>query len=764
MENSPRAAQCSSLRFSANLTLSNHLWITLLNILLCILGGQVVQAQPRAKNVLFVFSIVKYSDEMLNVIQPYMRAHCPGPINFHYAYLEDIQSEENPSWESQAEILRRRYAGVKMDVVIANVAPSLRFAVKYREKIFPGVPIVFVSVNKRELEGQWIGPGVTGVTNPLGFKETIDLALRLHPDTKTIAVIAGTTNWDSYWLQVLHSELDRYQDKVKEIDLVGTPNRQMLERISLLSPHTLVMFQMAPQFSDQPDFGTWDLLSEVAQRFPTYSVWPRFCVNGCVGGVFKDPVQEWKMTGDLAIRVLSGERPDDIPIVHNSDLRAIVDWRALQRWHIPESALPPGSIVRFREPTLWERYRGYILAAIGLLFAQALLIVALLWQRVRKRKAEAVLRESEKRFRVMADTTPAQIWMCDERGDITYLNERRVAFTGAEPDAGYGNSWSAYIHTDDLPDVTNSFSHALKNHQPFSKEYRLRRSDGIYRWVFDIASPRVNGDGSFAGFIGSTIDVTDQKMAQQALERMGGQLIEAQEKERTRIARELHDDICQRLVILSFELKRANDARDGSPASADLEDISKHCTEIASDVQSLSHQLHSSQLDCLGLVAAISGLRNEFAKNHDVGVEFTYKDVPNNLPRNISLCIFRVTQEALHNAVKYSGASEFKVDLSLVEDKLQLVVKDEGAGFDVQEARQKGGLGLISMYERINLVRGKLNIESATGLGTRITAIVPIVFEDAPAMDKATMKDSRGFDEATASIFSPDEELREDRY
>jgi signal transduction histidine kinase len=253
-------------------------------------------------------------------------------------------------------------------------------------------------------------------------------------------------------------------------------------------------------------------------------------------------------------------------------------------------------------------------------------------------------------------------------------------------------------------------------------------------------------------------------MAQQALERMGGQLIEAQEKERTRIARELHDDICQRLVILSFELKRANDARDGSPASADLEDISKHCTEIASDVQSLSHQLHSSQLDCLGLVAAISGLRNEFAKNHDVGVEFTYKDVPNNLPRNISLCIFRVTQEALHNAVKYSGASEFKVDLSLVEDKLQLVVKDEGAGFDVQEARQKGGLGLISMYERINLVRGKLNIESATGLGTRITAIVPVVFEDAPAMDKATMKDSRGFDEATASIISPDEELREDRY
>jgi PAS domain S-box-containing protein len=507
----------------------------------------------------------------------------------------------------------------------------------------------------------------------------------------------------------------------------------MLERISLLSPHTVVMFQMAPQFSDQPDFGTWDLLGEVAQRFPTYSVWPRFCVNGCVGGVFKDPVQEWKMTGDLAIRVLSGERPDDIPIVHNSDLRPIVDWRALQRWHIPESALPSGSIVRFREPTLWERYRGYILAGIALLFAQALLILALLWQRVRKRKAEAVLRESEKRFKVMADTTPAQIWMCDEHGDITYLNERRLAFTGLGQEPGYGDSWTTYIHPDDLPDVMNSFSNALKNHRPFSMEYRLRRSDGIYRWMFDVASPRVNGDGSFAGFIGSAIDVTDQKMAQQALERVGGQLIEAQEKERARIGRELHDDICQRLAILSFELERANEARDGSPATASLEDIQKHCEELAADVQSLSHQLHSSPLDVLGLVAAISGLRNEFARNHDVSVAFTHRDVPRNLPNNISLCIFRVTQEALHNALKYSGASEFKVDLSIVGDNLQLVVEDEGAGFDVQEARQKGGLGLISMHERINLINGKFNIESAPGMGTRITAIVPGVFDDAYA-------------------------------
>ena len=128
--------------------------------------------------------------------------------------------------------------------------------------------------------------------------------------------------------------------------------------------------------------------------------------------------------------------------------------------------------------------------------------------------------------------------------------------------------------------------------------------------MFDVASPRVNGDGSFGGFIGSAIDTTDQKLAQQALERVSGQLIEAQEKERSRIARELHDDICQRLALLSMELSQTNRNSSGSPEALkkSLEDMQKHCAEIAGDVQSLSHQLHSSKLDYLGIVAAITGI------------------------------------------------------------------------------------------------------------------------------------------------------------
>ncbi|HVN77479.1 MAG TPA: PAS domain S-box protein, partial [Terriglobia bacterium] len=176
------------------------------------------------------------------------------------------------------------------------------------------------------------------------------------------------------------------------------------------------------------------------------------------------------------------------------------------------------------------------------------------------------LQESEKRFRLMADSAPSLIWMSDDKGKVTYLNEQRRAFTGEDPEAGFGDSWKQYVHPDDLQEVERAIAEALETHQSYSKEYRLRRQDGSYRWMLDIASPRFTGNHVFTGFIGSAVDVTDQKLAEEALKRVGGQLIEVQEQERSRIARELHDDICQRLILLSIEIEQANRRSENSRA------------------------------------------------------------------------------------------------------------------------------------------------------------------------------------------------------
>jgi signal transduction histidine kinase len=267
----------------------------------------------------------------------------------------------------------------------------------------------------------------------------------------------------------------------------------------------------------------------------------------------------------------------------------------------------------------------------------------------------------------------------------------------------------------------------LERREAFSKEYRLRRRDGEYRWMFDVASPRVDGDGSFAGFIGSAIDITDQKAAQDALDNVSGRLIEAQEKERSRIARDLHDDICQRLALVSVELAQAT--RNGAPPDTKqrLEEIRQQCSEIAGDVQALSHQLHSSKLDYLGIVAAIKGFCKEFSKQQDVRIAFKEHNVPKHLPKDISLCLFRVTQEALHNSIKYSGMRQFAVELSGTADEVQLVVSDDGAGFDVEAARRDRGLGLVSMQERVHLVHGRFHVDSRSGAGTKVVASVPVL-------------------------------------
>jgi signal transduction histidine kinase len=256
--------------------------------------------------------------------------------------------------------------------------------------------------------------------------------------------------------------------------------------------------------------------------------------------------------------------------------------------------------------------------------------------------------------------------------------------------------------------------------------------------MLDVATPRMNGDKTFAGFIGSAIDITDQKLAQQALEKVSSQMIEAQEKERSRIARDLHDDICQRLALLSMEIEQAKRLSSYSPSDTTqkLQEIRKHCSEITGDVQSLSHQLHSSKLELLGIEAAIRGFCREFAKQHEVNIQFTCRNVPRHLPKEISLCLFRVAQEALQNAVKYSGVNQFSLEMLTLEDEIHLAVADEGTGFDIEAAKRKQGLGLMSMQERVHLVHGLLSVESKPGRGTQVLAVVPL--------DGRALKDQAG--------------------
>jgi PAS domain S-box-containing protein len=344
-----------------------------------------------------------------------------------------------------------------------------------------------------------------------------------------------------------------------------------------------------------------------------------------------------------------------------------------------------------------------------------------------QKQTERAFRESEERFRLVADTAPALIWMSGADKLCTYFNKPWLDFTGRSTEVEIGNGWVEGVHPEDLQRCMDTYTHAFDRCEEFRMEYRLRRHDGEYRWVLDIGVPRFDQDRSFIGYIGCAIDVSERKLVEAALANVSHRLIEAQEQERTRIARELHDDIGQRLALLAVELQQLHQSAPTLPVvRSRMGELQKQAGEIATDIQTMSHELHSSKLEYLGIAAAMGSFCQEFGEKTNVQIDFKSHDLPNRLSPDISLCLFRVLQEALHNSAKHSRVRHVEVGLWGTPDEIHLTVSDSGTGFDIQAARESRGLGLISMQERLKLVKGMLSIESEPKRGTTIHARVPL--------------------------------------
>jgi PAS domain S-box-containing protein len=344
------------------------------------------------------------------------------------------------------------------------------------------------------------------------------------------------------------------------------------------------------------------------------------------------------------------------------------------------------------------------------------------------KQAEEAIRESEERFRLVANTAPVLIWMTGVDKLWTYFNDPWLEFTGQPLESQLGNGWTDGVHPDDLKRCLGIYERAFDRRERFRMEYRLRRYDGAYRWLADIGVPRFNPDRSFAGFIGSCIDITERKLAEQTLSNVSSRLIEAQEQERTRIARELHDDINQRIALLTIELEGLkHHSPDSTPEGRSrIQKIVERTKEINKDVHAISHRLHSSQLELLGIESAAGSFCRELSDQKGVVVNFSCGDLPHTIPNDVSLCLFRVLQEALHNAVKYSGVKSFVVQLNGKSDEIHLTVRDSGTGFDPTASINGRGLGLISMRERVSLVKGTIAIVSTLMGGTEISVRVPV--------------------------------------
>jgi signal transduction histidine kinase len=539
-------------------------------------------------------------------------------LDYHAEYLDAGRFPDRAYQAGFRDFLRLKYSGIRFDLVIAILDVSIQFLEKYRAELFPDTPILFFG----RLEVAPNLPNATGLTAEVDFAQTVRFARAVHPELNQVFVVSGAAARDKTLERQARAQFRQFEPQIKFTYLSGLATGKLEQRLTALPANSIVFYVLVYEDGDGQVFQPLeylDRITAIANR-PTYSWVDSTLGHGVVGGTMQRLESQIDAIANLALRVLAGESAESLPVKRLDLDVEQVDWRQLRRWGISEARLPAGTQILYRELGMWERYRGYILSAGGILLAQTALIVGLLVQAARRRRAEEQVRRDQE---------------------------------------------------------------------------ELQRN-----------SERIRD--------------------------LGGRLLNAQEAERSRIARELHDDVGQQMALLAMDLQvlsAFDQDPDGEAEQLAREALARTDT-IAKTLHDLSHRLHPARLRLIGLVAALNGLRRELthSEKSDTVITFTHEGVPAALPHDLTLCIFRVVQEALQNAVRHGRAKTISMHLKGSRSSLALTIVDDGVGFVVKDMWGTG-LGLVSMTERLESIGGTLAVHSSPGAGACIEVSAPIAAE-----------------------------------
>lgn len=525
-----------------------------------------------------------------------------APVEIHEVSVEASRWDAKEVETTFVQYLRALCQPRGPDLVVPIGGQAARFWGEHRLNLFPPTPSVLAGLDQRLVRTLPPATNDVVVGFDLDLAALVEVILQVLPLTTNIAVVFGDSPLERFWVAQCRKEWAPFTNRIHFTWLNELPFDEMCRRGAALPPRSAIGYGfLAVDAAGIPHMEP-ETLSRLcaAANAPVFGVCEEQLGHGIIGGRLFSSSVLGRATGRIAARILQGEPPATISPPVAGIGPPTFDWRLLHRWRISERQLPPGSVVRFRQPSPWERYRWRILAVLAIMTAQAATITGLVLQRVRRRRAET-----------------------------------------------------------------------------------------------------------------SACEVS-------------GRLITAQEEERRRIARDLHDDTNQRLALLSLELDLAARTKSPFELAAKLETMAGQVRDLSSEVHKLSSQLHPAKLDQLGLVTAARTLCSELSAQSGMRIEFTHDPITRELPAEVVLCVYRVLQEALGNTVRHSQATEARAELQMSNQHLRLTVSDNGRGFDPVQARRARRLGLLSMEERARLVRGTLAIRAEPGRGAVVKLTVPV--------------------------------------
>jgi PAS domain S-box-containing protein len=713
--------------------------------------------QPKGtKQVLVLYSEDKAhpADEMTDQgIRSAFRSNTLFDVQLYNEYLDGSRFSDRANAQAFADYLRRKYSGIKIDTIITVYPAAVDFLLSEAFDVFPDTPIVANEVSRayaeklkdfaprRPITGTILGDNATGM---------LDCAFLMRPGTKRVAIVAGTTPNNIYSEQIFRKSLESYLEKIELIDLAKLSMEETLARVGSLLPDTIVLYAGIHSDGKGQSFVPREALSNIsrAANAPVFGLFDSFMGYGIVGGRLVSWEQQGREAAAIALRIMSGESPASIPFGGEQAYVDLYDWRELKRWNIPESAVPTGSEIRFRVPSMWEEHRQAIIGAIALMAIETFLILGLVINLRRRWLAEQSLSESEARLSLAAASANAGLWsMSVDTGQVWGTDKIRELFDFPPHEELNFKSFLGRIHAEDRERVQHTVQQAMQSGEDFAIEYRVLRADGSVRWIASRGRLQPAKAGKPSGMMGVSVDVSERKETEDALRRneqdlskLTGRIIHAQEEELRRLSRELHDDLTQRLAALALDAALIEKELNPSQPQAvqGLKELRANLSEVAEEVHDLSRQLHPSILDDLGLVQAVQAECVAFTKKTGVDLSFAPHDLPDSVPQHSALCLYRIIREALQNIAKHSRAAAASVTLQGLSDGIRLLIEDQGIGFDTQEVKTKAGIGLSSMRERVRLVNGTISFKSKPGQGTAIEVFIPIGGEH----DQATAADS----------------------
>jgi len=491
------------------------------------LGSQ--QIERKKVLVLYSFrSTQPVASEWDKGIRSVFESNISHKMGLNIEYLDLMHYDDDRLIQLLLDVYRYKYSKPKPDLIIPVFNSAVDLVLKHGPDSFPGVPIVFGGVESKFFENRSLGPHITGYLTDNNYTGTLDLALNLHPDTRHVVVVAGAGPIGRGWTKASREAFKAYEERFNFTYLIGLPLEALLEKVANLSAHTVVIsIPMNIDGAGKRFFGN-ESLSHItrAANAPVYSFLGVTVGTGIVGGYVNSFEEEGKAVAQLGLRILNGEQPEDIPITKASSFLYMFDWRQLKRWSIPEHRLPPGSIVKFKELTAWDRYKGRIIGIFVLLLFQTLIISYLMYLGRIRRSAEAEVQRAEQKYRTVADHTYDWEYWQNPDGSLQYVSPscERISGMRAQDLIANPSLLNDIVLSEDKDIWSSHACSSGKVSKPKIILFRIQKPDGEIRWIEHACQSVFDSQGNNQGIRASNRDITERQIYKSETQQLQSEL------------------------------------------------------------------------------------------------------------------------------------------------------------------------------------------------------------------------------------------------